>query len=285
MNTGKGFKLGKQSKKGIKIPPGHSVGVTAYEALDFSRDTVRKLYPAGDLHGLLSPTTDLAREGIGALTTQVDVGYRGTLNWTLTNTSSQERRFVFQERLYRLSVFLLEEGESPEDVYQGHYQEKTGYVPSQRSGPPVGMKEAEWIDAHKEGGPEDLLEELIRSGYPWHVLGSRLKQIDQQFQTVTDEYAQIEQAIGELTADVKQIREGQDTTTSTVREILRDESNALQNRWLIGAGSIVFGVLGLWLTVSSNENFEVWFSDYSGWIGLTLMLGTVGMLYLLSRRK
>lgn len=137
LNTGKAFELGKQSKKGIKIPPGHSVGVTAYEALDFSRDTVRKLYPAGDLQGLLSPTTDLAREGIGALTTQVDVGYRGTLNWTLTNTSSQERRFVFQERLYGFSVFLLEEGESPEDVYQGHHQEKTGYVPSERSGPPV----------------------------------------------------------------------------------------------------------------------------------------------------
>jgi hypothetical protein len=46
-------------------------------------------------------------------------------------------------------------------------------VRSRRQGPPVGMKEAEWIDAFVEGGPEDLLDNLIKSGYPWHLFGQR----------------------------------------------------------------------------------------------------------------
>lgn len=39
LNTGKEFDLSK-TKKGIKIHPGHPVGVTAHEELDFRRDTV-----------------------------------------------------------------------------------------------------------------------------------------------------------------------------------------------------------------------------------------------------
>lgn len=90
LNTGKEFDLSKE-KKGIKIHPGHSVGVTAHEELDFRRDTVHKVYPGHDLHAFVSPTTDLSREGIIAPTTQVDAGFHGTLNWTFTNNSSEER--------------------------------------------------------------------------------------------------------------------------------------------------------------------------------------------------
>src|SRR6266850_984730 len=107
LNTGKEFSLGK-TKKGIRIQPGHSVGVTAFETIDFRRLTVHKLYPGNDLFGIVSPTTDLSREGLVAPTTQVDAGYFGTLNWTITNTSSEERRFVHKERIFRLTIFRLE---------------------------------------------------------------------------------------------------------------------------------------------------------------------------------
>src|SRR5216683_3252909 len=82
INAGKAFTLGK-SKKGIRVSPGHSVALTALETIDFGPSTVSKIYPGCALHALISPTTDLSREGIVAPTTQVDAGYSGTLNWTI----------------------------------------------------------------------------------------------------------------------------------------------------------------------------------------------------------
>jgi len=233
LNAGKEFDIGTK-KKGLRIQAGHSVGVTAYETLDFRRDTVNKIYPGHDLHAIVSPTTDLSREGIVAPTTQVDAGFYGTLNWTFTNTSSEERRFIHKERIYRITIYRLEEGETPEHLYAGDYQEQTGYVRSRRTGAPVGMKEAEWEDGQVKGGPQDLLENLIRSGYPWNILGSRLKEIDQQFKSVTEEYAEIDDSLKTLTRQVNAIGEKQSDAQNTVRAVLRDEAGSLQNRWVIG---------------------------------------------------
>lgn len=285
LNTGKQFELAEKVNKGIRIPPGHSVGVTALEKLDFRRETVRKIYPDGDLHGFLSPTTDLAREGIGAPTTQVDAGYTGTLNWTLMNSSGNERKFVLKERIYRLSIFLLEPGESPDGVYEGHYQNRLGYVPSERAGPPVGMKDKDWVDAYEEGGPERLLDDLINSGYPWHLLGSRLKQIDQQFRTVTEEYAEIRETMGELSGEIQKIRNVQDSTPDRVRGILRDETSALQNRWLIGTGSILLGTIGALLTVFSNEAALSFVDEYGIVVGIAALVSAGTALTLVSRQK
>jgi deoxycytidine triphosphate deaminase len=228
-NTGKEFEIGNKTK-GLRIQPGHSVGVTAFETLDFTRETVHQIYPGKDLHAIVSPTTDLSREGIVAPTTQVDAGFYGTLNWTFTNTSSEERRFVLKERIYRITIYRLEEGETPQHLYTGDYQSQTGYVRSKRTGPPVGMKDSEWEDGQVKGGSQDLLETLIRSGYPWNILGSRLKEIDQQFKVVTDEYAEIDESIRNLTGHVNAIRERQTDTPDTVRRILREEADSLQNR-------------------------------------------------------
>src|SRR6266542_2085425 len=117
LNAGKTFELGK-SKKGIRISPGHSVAVTALETIDFRPATVQKLYPGCALHAFISPTTDLSREGIVAPTTQIDAGYNGTLNWTITNSSNEERRFLYGERLYRLTILKLEAGEVPVKPYE-----------------------------------------------------------------------------------------------------------------------------------------------------------------------
>ena len=285
INTGKEFKLEKGGKRGIKIQAGHSVGVTALETIDFRRDAVHELYPDEDLHGILSPTTDLSREGIVAPTTQIDAGYFGTLNWTLTNTSSQERRFIRGERLYRLTVFKLDEGETPNEVYKGYYQEQTGFVRSERTGPPAGMKESQWEDAFIEGGPENLLDDLIKSGYPWHLLGSRLKEVDQQFKTVTNEYSEIHDSIQAMKADISQINSQQGRTRETVREVLEEMTAALQNRWLIGVGSIAVVLLGLALTIFSNERALSFVLEYGSILGLgTLAAGAIG-LFIIARQK
>ena len=284
INTGKEYELGKM-KKGIRVHPGHSVGVTALEAIDFRRETVRRHYPDQDLHGVISPTTDLSREGIVAPTTQVDAGYYGTPNWTLTNTSSEERRFVFKERLFRLTIFLLQEGETPENLYKGDYQSQLGYVRSRRQGPPVGMKATEWEDGQQKGGPEDLLESLIKSGYPWNTLGQRLKVIDQQFKAVTEEYASISDAIGKLTTDVDQIKREQGQVANTVRMVLREEASSLQNRWLIGSGALMSAFVGLALSAASNEGVLSFLQNRGTLIGLPLLTLALIVIGLISRRS
>src|SRR6266851_2215620 len=284
LNTGKEFEIGTK-KKGLRIQPGSSVGVTAYETLDFRREVVHQIYPGRDLHGIVSPTTDLSREGIVAPTTQVDAGFHGTLNWTFTNTSSEERRFVFKERIYRITIYRLEEGETPEHLYTGDYQSQTGYVRSKRTGAPVGMKDSEWEDGQVKGGPQDLLENLIRSGYPWNILGSRLKEIDQQFKSVTEEYADIHDSINELTGHVNAIRERQSETPETVRKVLKEEADSMQNRWLIGAGSLLLGFVGLGLSVHSNVAVWQFFSEHGVLIGLGFILTAGVVLGIISKSR
>ena len=175
INTEKEFKI--NDKKGIRLVAGHSVGITALETIDFSQDTVKKIFSECDLHGFISPTTDLSREGINAASTQIDAGYKGTLNWTLANTSGKVAEFVHGEKLFRLTIIRLEKGERPEFPYKGDYQDKKGYVSSKRSSAPRGMKKSDWVEAFKDDGPEGKLEELINLGYPWNILGTRLKEL------------------------------------------------------------------------------------------------------------
>lgn len=285
INTGKDFELGERRKKGIRVEPGHSVGVTAFETIDFRRETVHKIFPGCDLHGMVSPSTDLSREGVVAPTTQVDAGYHGTLNWTLTNASSGERRFIYKERLFRLTIFKLEAGEAPEKLYTGEYQSQTGYVRSRRQGAPVGMKDSEWEDGQTKGGPEDLLDNLIKSGYPWYILGQRLKLIDQQFRSVSDEYSDIHEAIGRVTKEINQIRERQSESSDAIRHVVREEAESLQNRWLIGAGSLILGSIGLILSATSNSRFLSLVTSYGMGMGLGLVVASAGVLYFLSRSR
>ncbi|OFX36029.1 MAG: hypothetical protein A2X08_08220 [Bacteroidetes bacterium GWA2_32_17] len=287
LNANKEFELGKK-KKGIKVPPGHSVALTAFEILDFSRETVEKIFPNIDLHAIVSPTTDLSREGIVAATTHVDSGYHGTLNWTITNTSSEERRFVFKERIFRLVIFKLEKDERPESVYDGNYQGETGYIRSKRGGAPVGMKEEEWENSLVDGGPEVLLEGLIKSGYPWNILGQKLKAIDLELKNVSNEYGAIYDSIEKLTTKVTDLdgksNQLSQSISGSIKDTLSSEINAIQNRWLIGGGTLLFVFIGLILTITGNP-IALQFLKYNAiWIGPILVIAGIVVFYLISKR-
>jgi hypothetical protein len=147
------------------------------------------------------------------------------------------------------------------------------------------MKDSEWEDGRVKGGPQDILDDLINSGYPWRGLGLRLKEIDQQFQSVTNEYALIHDSINQLSADVSTIRERQSDVPNTVRTVLREEASALQNRWLIAAASMLAVFVGLGLTLSSNEAIKGFVRSNGTYFGLVVILGAIAALYLVSHRK
>jgi deoxycytidine triphosphate deaminase len=287
LSAGKVFSIGR-SKKGIRVPPGHSVALTALETIDFRPATVEKIYPGCALHALISPTTDLSREGIVAPTTQVDAGYNGTLNWTITNTSNEERRFLYGERLFRLTILKLEAGEVPVRFYDGDYQGQRGYVRSQRKGPPVGMRDSEWEDSIVEGGPEALLDNLMKSGYPWHALGQRLKTIDQQFKIVSEEYGAIHDALEKLSKEVDGLNERYGEVSGSlpraISAALKEEAASLQNRWLLASGSLLLGLLGLTVSFTSNPRAFDFLKANGPWIGLLLILIGVISILLTTRR-
>lgn len=288
LTTGKEFSLGDSpgSKKGIKVAPGQSVALTALETIDFRRDTVEAHFPDCDLHAVVSPTTDLQREGVVAPTTQVDAGYQGTLNWTLANSSSEERRFVFKERLFRLAILKLAKGERPEALYEGAYQGREGYIRSERSGAPTGMRAADWEDSATAEGPDALLERVIKSGFPWNALGTRLKAIDDQFKTVTHEYADIRDAIERLERDVEKTVRAQDGLTDRIRRVVREELPAMQDRWLVIAGGALMVLLGLLVSIWTSEDARNLLLEYGSLIGPgTLLLGAGAVFWQLRRKR
>lgn len=271
LNSNKEFTLGGK-KKGIKIQPGHSVALTALETIDFRRETVRKIYPEHDLHAFVSPSTDLSREGVVAPTTQVDAGYHGTLNWTITNTSNEERRFLTEEKLFRLTIFKLTPGETPALPYKGDYQEKMGYVRSERKGAPQGMREHEWEDSRIDGGPEVLLENLIKSGYPWNLLGQRLQIIDGQFQTVTNEYGEIKIAISNLNSDLGSLKHDM---PGTIDRSFSDRMEAIDSRWSVKAVTGLGVLLGLVLATVTSETALNFLKKQGYWVGSAILAGSL----------
>lgn len=287
LNANKEFHLG-TTKKGIKIFPGHAVALTAFETIDFRRETVSKIFPENDLHAIISPTTDLSREGLVAPSTHIDSGYYGTLNWTVSNTSNEERRFLYKEKLFRMVIFKLEKDERPNKLYDGDYQGETGYIRSQRKGAPVGMKENEWEDSSTEGGPEALLDNLIKSGYPWHILGQKLKQIDQELKVVSDEYGVIHESLEGLSTKINSLNEKYNISSTqlgiTIKDIIEKETESLQNKWLIGSGAIIGGLVGLIISVTSNTTALNFVKNNGTWIGLILIISSVIILWLRSKK-
>jgi hypothetical protein len=231
----------------------------------------------------------LSREGIVAPSTHIDSGYCGTLNWTITNTSSEERKFLFKEKFFRMVIFKLEKDERPEKLYEGDYQGEIGYVRSQRKGAPVGMRDNEWEDAVVEGGPEALLENLVKAGYPWHALGNKLKEIDSQLKMVSNEYSDIHDVLKGLTSKINTLDEKYNNFSQelrkTIKETLSAETTSLQNRWMIGGGSIMAVLVGLILSVTGNENVSNFILKNGTWIGLIIIIVGIVILFLISKRK
>ena len=112
----------------LKVGPGQAVTICSLEKIDFSPGVVAKVLPGKQLMGLITPTTTMMREGISQITTKVDSGYCGYLNWSLRNNSFRDIFIEQGEPIYKLTLLALEEeeelpasvyGERDRDQYQG----------------------------------------------------------------------------------------------------------------------------------------------------------------------
>ena len=181
-----------------------------------------------------------------------------------------------------MTIFKLAPGETPVNPYQGDYQGKHGYVRSERKGAPAGMRETEWEDSKMEGGPEASLENLIKSGYPWNLLGERLKVILGQFEMVTDEYAEIRSSIEKLTADLQ--AQGK-SLESTVSNLIEAHTSNLQLKWTVVSVSAVGALIGIVLTILTNDAALRFVKEQGALIGILMMIICSTGIYLGLRKS
>jgi len=142
--------------------------------------------------------------------------------------------------------------------------------------------------AADEGGPENMLNQLIEFGYPWSALGARLKEIAPKFKTVTEEYSKLDDSIGRLDAKVNRINKMQEDMRRDIREIIRaeirEQASDIQNRGIIKIIAIFLGFLGIIIAALSSERIIRLLNEYGGIIGIGFILTALGIAFLTSRK-
>ena len=103
----------------LRVGPVRQCSFPATNRVDFSAETVRKHFAGCMMMGWISPTTTMMREGISQVTTKIDAGFRGVLNWSLRNSSSKDLILQFGEPIYKLTIYLLDQNEVPRKSLTG----------------------------------------------------------------------------------------------------------------------------------------------------------------------
>ncbi|MDD5519487.1 MAG: hypothetical protein PHI84_01575 [Kiritimatiellae bacterium] len=201
----------KEKKTGIlgdilEINAGDSALVHSIEIVDFSQEVIDRLYKGYQLCALLTPSTTLIREGLQLPSTKIDPGYMGTLNWTIRNSGIEPVQMELGEPIFKATFFLLvEKEEIPQNKYgsrseRDFYHGKTGLVDSKRR-LPVDINTRKKICVSSKGTE---FERLKQSGFPYDFIATQLKQVGDQMEIVTDDFARIDDHVKEQNKDLTQ---------------------------------------------------------------------------------
>lgn len=172
----------------LKVSPGESVAISSLELLNFKAETVTKVLPCKMLMGFITPTTTMMREGISQVSTKIDAGFRGNLNWGLRNGSTRDLIIQYGEPIFKLTIFELGEEEKPEISYGerpgDNYQDTDGIRRSTRK-LPVDIPKAKVISSsfHRL----DPKKQLKEAGYPFDHIGTELTTLHGKFELVSSD--------------------------------------------------------------------------------------------------
>ena len=88
-----------------------------------------------------------------------------------------------------------------------------------------------------------------------------------------------------LDKSLSQIQERQSDIPDLIKKILREEAGSIQNRWFIGAGSLIIGLGGLFLIVTASSVVQGFLREYGVLIGSICMVAAAGTLAFIGRQK
>lgn len=200
----------------LMVNPGESVIISSLEKLDFTTETVQKVFPDKSLMALVTPTTTMMREGISQVSTKVDTGFRGLLNWGFRNSST--KKFIIQhgEPIFKLTFFLLEPGERPDVEYgktdRHTYQDTEGIKLSRRQIPADIPKKSVVSSSF---GKLDPKKQLREAGYPFDHISTELVALQGKFELVSSDVRVLKDQFEKQTRDLSAKIEGETQAIST----------------------------------------------------------------------
>lgn len=201
----------------LKVNPGEALIISSFENIDFSTETVQKIFPDRMLMGFITPTTTMMREGISQVSTKIDAGFKGNLNWGLRNSSTNELIVQYQEPIFKLTIFLLDPDESPELAYgereNDKYQDTQGIKRSARRIPADIPKDKVIASSFDKLDPKKQLRE---AGYPFDHIGSELTTLHGKFEIVSK--------------DVIALKDQFENQTKQLGGIIDNETKALSDK-------------------------------------------------------
>lgn len=230
----------------LKVGPGESVTISSMELIDFSVDTVHTIFSDCMLMGLITPTTTMMREGISLVSTKIDAGFRGILNWGLRNGSTKNLLIQYGEPIFKLTIFCLDADESPETPYgnrtKDSYQDADGIVRSARRIPADIPKTKIVSSSFDRIDPKKQLRE---AGYPFDHIGTELATLHGKFELVSADVRLMKDEFQKRTQEVTD-KIGAETNTLSVkieetRKSLLDTVESLFDRKFYRIAGIIVG--------------------------------------------
>jgi len=199
----------------VEIQPGDFVTISSLEKLDFKRETLLSLSKQTNLAGLITPTTTMMREGFLFSSTKVDPGFRGVLNWGIRNSSIKTVRLKQGERLFKLTLFELEESEVPDKLYgerdRDSYQDSEGITPSGRMIP---ADIPEKIVVRRTERKIDPTKQLAEAGHPFSYIGTELIALHGKFEVVSHDVLLLKEDFKKMQTSLETKIETETTTLS-----------------------------------------------------------------------
>lgn len=242
MSTGEEFDV--PNGHFVKISPGESVIIVSLEKIDFSSAAVAKHFPGCALMAFITPTTTMMREGITQAATKVDAGFVGQLNWGLRNSSFKDLILESGERIFKLTLMLLEKDEVPETAYGGaadhRYQNTSGILLSARRIPADIPKVKVVCSSVDKLDPKKQLRE---AGYPFNHIGSELIQLHGQFEMVSKDVLLLKDDIARRTGDLATKLDVETKSVLNKIEATKDHAeNLFSQKFTVAVGSILAGI-------------------------------------------
>lgn len=232
----------------LKVSPGETVSISSIEQIDFTAPVVQAILPNAMLMGFITPTTTMMREGISQVTTKIDAGFRGVLNWGLRNGSTKDLILQYGEPIFKLTLFVLENDEVPETPYgertADYYQNTEGIKRSARRLPadiPKGKIVSSSFDQL------DPKKQLREAGYPFDHIGTELTALQGKFEVVSKDVLllkdQFERTTNELSGKIEAETRTLSEKVEESRKSILERVEALFDRKFLRVGGIVFGAV------------------------------------------
>ncbi|MEM6999097.1 MAG: hypothetical protein AAF419_04600 [Pseudomonadota bacterium] len=246
----------------LEIHPGENVIISSLEQVDFTPETVAQHFPDKMLMAWITPTTTMMREGISQVSTKIDTGYSGVLNWRLRNGSAKDLIVGYGEPIFKLTLELLEGDEKPDKHYgerhQDTYQNSEGIMHSTRKIPaqiPKNKKISSSIDKL------DPAKQLQDAGYPFNYISTELIKLHGNLETVSKDFGLLKGELDQLSTKIEQetntlsikMDEGRQTLMERVELLFSNKFYKITGT-IVGAMTVIISGILFFLENGVNQN-------------------------------